>query len=518
MSRLLLTSAPWLIHSLGWTLLHFCWQGTVIAILLWCALSLLTGRSPQIRYIVACCALLLMVIFPIFTFAHIAAASRSITYPTRNPATWNPAISLNNNFGGPMQPWLDRIAQSLDHSMPLVFSLWLAGVVIFLLRLNLGLIVARRMKSVATTSVPHELQLLFQDLSHRLGITRPISLLGSAIIQVPTVVGWLRPVVLMPIGCLSGLSTIQIEAILAHELAHIRRHDYLVSVLQSTIEALLFYHPVVWWVSKQLRKEREYCCDDLSVRITGNSLAYAKALSALEEQRSSTYITALGANGGVLAMRIKRLLGYKEDPAVSQLATFTVLALIVLASGLWIGAIAHAQSQSAPSINPLFKPTSNSQALQNIPTEYQNWISQDVVWIITPQESEAFANLKNNEERDHFIAQFWQRRNTPGSAPDSYRVEHYHRIAYSNQHFAVPQTPGWKSDRGHVFIAYGLPDSIDAHAAGDKTSGGNPWEVWHYSSLEGVGQNIDMKFVDICNCGDYRLQTLQGNSLTISSK
>jgi TonB family protein len=135
----------------------------------------------------------------------------------------------------------------------------------------------------------------------------------------------------------------QIEAVLAHELAHIRRHDYLVSVLQSVIETVLFYHPAVWWVSKQVRRERECCCDELAVAVGGDRLAYARALSALEERRSYSPEFALGANGGVLTMRIKRLLGCKEDSAVSQMAAFMVLALIVIAAGSYVVTVARAE-------------------------------------------------------------------------------------------------------------------------------------------------------------------------------
>ena len=517
MIHLFLSSTPSLIHTLGWTLFHFCWQGAIIALLLWCILNLLNGHPPQLRYSAACGALVLMVLFPILTFARIAA-SQDTTYTSRiSPTAWNPALNLGSGFGSPTASWLDRLAQSLDHAMSWILSVWLAGVLIFIFRLNIGFYVARRMKYVATLPIPAELQILFNELKLRLGINRSIRFIGSTVVQVPSVVGWLRPVVLMPLGCVTGLSTIQIEAILVHELAHIRRHDYLVSVFQSMVEAVLFYHPAVWWVSKQLRKEREYCCDDLAVRIGKDSFAYAKALSLLEENRSSAYFTALGANGGVLTMRIKRLLGYEENPAVSRLASLALLAVIVLAGGLWIGAIAHAQSETAH-INPLLKQSPEVHTRSALATEYQNWLDQDVVWIITPQESEAFSHLTNNEERDQFISQFWIRRNAPGSAPDSYRTEHYQRIAYANQHFTFEQSPGWKTDRGHIYIAYGKPDMIDAHPRGNDYSSGKPIELWHYALLESVGKNVDLKFIDVCSCGDYRLQPLQGISLPQPSK
>jgi TonB family protein len=241
-------------------------------------------------------------------------------------------------------PWPVQMAVALDHALPWILLAWFAGVILFVGRLNVGLLVARRMRSAGTTAAPAELQQVFEAVRRRLGIARAVRLMHSALVQAPTVIGWLRPVVLIPASCLTGLSTMQIEAVLAHELAHIRRHDYLVSVLQSVIETLLFYHPAVWWVSKQVRRERECCCDEMAVAVGGDRLAYARALSLLEERRSFYPEVALGANGGVLKMRIKRLLGCKEDAAVSQFAAFTVLALIVALAGSYVVTVARAES------------------------------------------------------------------------------------------------------------------------------------------------------------------------------
>src|SRR5580693_5112634 len=133
--------------------------------------------------------------------------------------------------------------------------------------------------------------------------------LVSALVQAPVVVGWLKPVVLVPVGALAGLPPEQIEALLAHELAHIRRHDYLVNILQSIAEALLFYHPAVWWISNHIRNERELCCDDVAVAISGDAFIYARALVDLEQYRPAHLNPALAANGGSLRERIGRLLG-----------------------------------------------------------------------------------------------------------------------------------------------------------------------------------------------------------------
>ena len=144
---------------------------------------------------------------------------------------------------------------------------------------------------------------------------------------------------------------------------------------------------------------------------------------------------------------------------------------------------------------------------------YKKWLDEDVRWIITDEEAKAFKSLANDEERDQFIEQFWQRRNPdPDSLDNEYKDEHYARIAYANEHFAAGK-PGWMTDRGHIYIAYGKPDSIDSHPSGGsydrpmEEGGGNtstyPFEVWHYRYLEGIGDNIDIEFVDTCMCGDY---------------
>ena len=347
-----------LVHALGWTLLHLCWQGVLAALVLWCVLQVLDGRSSRARYAAACLALGLMIALPLATFAHLASGEYRQRAAFDGPAVaMDAGMVVRVGAGELTAPWPVRIAVALDRALPWMMMAWFAGVVLFVGRLNMGLMVARRMRLVATTAVAAELQQAFDALRRRLGVARAVRLMHSALVQVPTVIGWLRPVVLVPASCLTGLSTMQIEAVLAHELAHIRRHDYLVSVLQSVIETLLFYHPAVWWVSRQVRRERECCCDEMAVAVGGDRLAYARALSVLAERRSIYPEVALGANGGVLKMRIRRLLGCKEDSAVSQFAAFTVLAILVALAGSYVVTVARAEvnalSRAAHASSPM---------------------------------------------------------------------------------------------------------------------------------------------------------------------
>ncbi|MGC9292623.1 MAG: GWxTD domain-containing protein [Acidobacteriaceae bacterium] len=172
--------------------------------------------------------------------------------------------------------------------------------------------------------------------------------------------------------------------------------------------------------------------------------------------------------------------------------------------------------------DPLHRQLSDKEKLQQqkalrqeLKGTYKKWLDQDARWIITDQERKAFLSLSNDEERDNFIEQFWRRRNPDPESPDnSYREEHYRRIAYSNEHYAAGK-PGWMTDRGHIYIAYGPPDSIDSHPSGGTYNrpmdegGGNtetyPFEVWHYRHIDGIGDNIDIEFVDSCMCGDYHM-------------
>ncbi len=300
-----LSAQPW-VERLGWTLIHFLWQGTIIAAVYGAARRFAPDVGASRRYLFAFAALMLLLAAPLVTW--------KILDGTKPVVASNHALSRTASAPGPIgftvpvpsasaQP-----SQSLDRILPSIVAAWMLGAIAFWIRLAGGWVVASQMRSMLVRPAPVEWQRKVQMLGSRIGISRPVRLLVSAIVQVPTIVGWLRPVVLVPVGALAGLPPEQVEALLVHELAHIRRHDYLVNVLQGIAEALLFYHPAVWWISNHLRSERELCCDDVAVSISGDALTYASALIELESFRPA-HIPVLGANGGSLSQRIARLLG-----------------------------------------------------------------------------------------------------------------------------------------------------------------------------------------------------------------
>ena len=142
--------------------------------------------------------------------------------------------------------------------------------------------------------------------------------------------------------------------------------------------------------------------------------------------------------------------------------------------------------------------------------EYQKWLKEDVRWIITDEERHDFMKLATDDQRDQFVVNFWERRNpTPGSKTNAFKEEHYRRLAFANQHFAA-SVPGWKTDRGRIYIMYGPPDSIETHspvkhANGLASDADLPYQVWHYNHLKGIGDDQNIKFVDVCSCGNYKL-------------
>ena len=310
----ILSSQPW-VERLGWTLVHFLWQGLLISGLYAGARrGVARGSRPNTRYLLACAAMAVMMAAPLVTWGLLRPANTTSDYADRlhsvPPAVLNAAAIL--------LPASVATSASVVQAGPFltwVVAIWLAGAMLCWVRLAGGWAVAARLRRVLVRPAPPEWQQVLDRIATRIGLFRPVRLLVSVLVQAPAVVGWLRPVVLVPAGALAGLPSEHVEALLAHELAHIRRHDYLVNLLQSVAEAVLFYHPAIWWVSGHLRNERELCCDDVAVSVTGDALLYASALAEWESCRPDRLQAALAANGGSLADRIARLLGQSRPPA-----------------------------------------------------------------------------------------------------------------------------------------------------------------------------------------------------------
>jgi beta-lactamase regulating signal transducer with metallopeptidase domain len=292
-----------LMTALGWALVHFLWQGALIALLLAAADAALHKAGPRARYASACGAMMLMVLSAAGTFVWLRFAVLATPPPAvtgyaafgsiDGAAAAAAAVPLQTKFAGWL-PWLD--------------CLWLAGVLGLSARSALGWNAAQKLKRADTSPTDTVWEQNLIRLARLLHVSAPVRLAKSALARTPGVVGWLKPVILVPAAAFTWMEPEQLEALLAHELAHIRRHDYLVNLIQSAAETLLFYHPAVWWVSRKIRIERENCCDDLAVSVCGDVLTYARALTRLEELRTGGPQFAMAADTGSLLARIRRIL------------------------------------------------------------------------------------------------------------------------------------------------------------------------------------------------------------------
>src|SRR5688572_4439559 len=306
-------------QAIGWALLQFIWQGTLIAALTAALLTALRRSAADVRYVVATIGLALMLTMPMVTTVQsmrsapppAAAAAMTPGEPGQSRANVTPALRGADDLAvatpAPAAPAIPRVP--MEQWLPVFVALWLAGVALLTLRLLSAWMWVQRLKSRGAIVAGDSIRQIAARLTRRLHITRTVRLLESPAVDVPTVIGWIKPVVLLPASVLAGLTPQQLEAILAHELAHVRRHDYLVNLLQTAVETLLFYHPAVWWLSHRIRVERENCCDDLAVAAIGNRVEYGRALLALVELRGSATALALSARGGSLLDRVRRLFG-----------------------------------------------------------------------------------------------------------------------------------------------------------------------------------------------------------------
>src|SRR2546422_2461571 len=281
-------------EALGWALLHSLWQEALAAATLASLLAIVPARAARIRYGLAAVTLLVMLALPVATGLRLYGAA-PLLVRVESPAAALAAV---------------RLRTIIEPTLPWIALVWLGGVLVLSLRLASGWLVARRLGRTATHSVPEACRQALARLAARLRVSRPVRVLESAAVQVPAVVGWLRPVILLPASALTGLTPQQLDVLLAHELAHVRRYDYLVNLVQSAIEILLFYHPAVRWVSRRVREEREHCCDDLAVAVCGDAHLYARALLMMESLRAKTpalALSAAGTQGGTLLGRVRRL-------------------------------------------------------------------------------------------------------------------------------------------------------------------------------------------------------------------
>ncbi|SHN42958.1 D-alanyl-D-alanine endopeptidase (penicillin-binding protein 7) [Duganella sacchari] len=307
------------IFALGMTLMHFLWQGLLLGCVTAAALTLLRNSRAEYRYLIACSALLACLCWPLFDLVQrLTMDTESANASLRN-FEWIAATI------GDEETWF-----TLLNSLRGIVGVWALCAAILALRMIAGLLWIDRTSRQPSNCQRHE-QLHWEAelarLAERFGIRREVRLRVVDTLASPVTAGWWRPIVLVPATLVSGMPAELLYALLAHEMAHIKRHDYLINLLQNVIETLLFYHPAVWWISNRIRIERELIADDVAARQLGEPRRLAIALSELEKHHFSPHQLAQAANGGNLIMRIQHLL----RPAPQALNWKAAIAMIGVA-------------------------------------------------------------------------------------------------------------------------------------------------------------------------------------------
>lgn len=348
-------------HLQAWTsvlalaLLHFVWQGCVIVAVSAVVLRLLRRHSAQTRYAYASLALLLCLLLPLlYVIQNAPAIGESAALVTTQPGGDSSAILTSPEAKSLTREadfsWFSAWRLSASGFLPYLVFCWFGGVSLLLVRMLFGLRWVTQQVQQAGQHSDSLWQVKLQNMAQAMGIRTPVRLGLSSSLEFPVTAGWWRPMVILPTSLLSGMPTELIEALLAHEVAHIKRFDYLVNLFQSLIEIVLFYHPAVWWLSRQIRQEREQIADDLAASLLGEPRRLALALSELEKFQFTHPQLAQVAHGGNLMLRIKRLI---QPVSTSNPAGWKIVLPGFALGATCIALYAQAHAPSAPAALPV---------------------------------------------------------------------------------------------------------------------------------------------------------------------
>ena len=331
-----------IINALGWSLFHTLWQGIILAVFIGVILHLLRHKSSQIRYFISVSTIFIIVGLSVYHFIHhfdnsfITADdySEQIGITTISESQFVDLSDLNAH--NKKQISLNLVVskvQKISKYFPVIVKFWLIGILFFLVKFIVGYFYTQRLRTHGIWTLSENWIQKFEKIKSNLKISKKIQYLESQVVRIPMVVGYFKPVILIPTEMLTGIPTEQIESIIAHELAHIKRNDYIINVLLSIIETVFFFHPAVWYLSNKIRDERENCCDDIALSVINDSLAYAKALVSIQELTLNKHYSAVAFSGRKkhLLNRIKRMI---MKPKSKSNRTDKIIASLVILSAI----------------------------------------------------------------------------------------------------------------------------------------------------------------------------------------
>ncbi len=338
--------SPEITEALGWTIIHALWQGFLILTCLLILLIILSKNSSQVRYIISFTALIIMFAWSASTFAKAYQYAREkqelkvaivnnpdflkeLTKKQIENTTETTFINKDVNVK------LIKIRAWFQRNFPLLLSFWLIGIGLFTVRLIGGLAYNKRLRGLQLLPFEEKWMDKLKKFAQDLNISRNVKAYKSPHTSNPITLGFLKPIILFPVKAFTGLTEKEIEAIIAHELAHIVRHDYLFNILQSIIEIIFFYHPAIWSISRHIREEREHSCDDIAITLTGDRVTYAKALTQAQlfSMQQENLAMAFGREKGGLLQRIKRI---QKQRIMKTNITEGIIASIIIISSIFL--------------------------------------------------------------------------------------------------------------------------------------------------------------------------------------
>lgn len=324
------------IYALGWTFLHSLWQGALIACLMVIALRLANKKSSNLRYWIAFSSIIAVFASALGTFFYLLPSD---TASVASEAAGQIMMSEPSDLGY----WFNILQDFMSSHLPTIVSLWIVGMIILSLRLAGGLIYVSRIRQQARTTDPRWQTVLDKMIQSR-GLRKTVRIAESTLVSIPVALGFIKPMILFPVAAMNKLSTSEIEAIIAHELAHLVRNDYLLNILQSVIEVIFYYNPAVWWISATIRHERENCCDDMAIALCGSSLTYAKALVSLEDMKGKVPALVLPVRSSKprLLNRVRRILNQPQNKS-------NTMEKLIATSGLIFSVLLFSMNTSGPS-------------------------------------------------------------------------------------------------------------------------------------------------------------------------
>ncbi len=324
-----------LIYALGWTVMHSIWQGFLIAIIMAFAFQVLRKKSAKVRYEIATISLFMVLVSAVSTFIWYFGSAGEII-EQQMTLSGQTVVGEQLSDTTILQSFRESCIAYFNNHLPMIVLIWMVGAGFFILRLFGGLIYIQRLKHQKITLLSPYWQSKVQSIAAKIPNKKVVQIFESASVKVPMVIGHLKPYILLPIGAINQLDEKEVEAIIAHELGHVFRNDFLLNIVLSFIEVFFYYHPAVWWISGNIRLERENCCDDIAIKICGDSLIYAKALVRLQEINTyaPTFAMPFSGQKNQLLNRIKRILNQPQSRSniVERMAAtcFLLLAIVFM--------------------------------------------------------------------------------------------------------------------------------------------------------------------------------------------